>query len=150
VYRNTFSNTGSFKYMANWRSGPNVMFDNAYTGAFTTIVFSLYRVDAPYGVNGRCDGTHSHDKNSVPNGHPAQGYPCLDQTGWFFPGAVPNGSAAIHTPAYVFNNTLNGVATAPTTNTIGNTPTAPYISNNRDYYNDVGATCGGANCKTGV
>jgi hypothetical protein len=150
VYRNTFSNTGSLKYMANWRSGPNVMFDNVYTGAFTNVIFTLYRVDEPYGVNGKCDGTNPRDKNLVRSGQPDQGYPCLDQTGWYFHGAAPHGSAAIHTPAYVFNNTLNGMATAPTTNTVGSTPTAPYVVGNRDYYNDVGASCSGVSCKTGV
>lgn len=153
AYRNNATNNNTAHYMQNWRSGPNVSFDNTYTGNWTNPVLSLYRAwsnNAAYGAASvNCNGTTIWDKIQIPAGSSGQGWGCLDQTGWYFPMTTANGpTAGVQSPAYIFNNTLAGVDKAPVINFLPDA--APYLVNNRDYYTSVGASCSGTSCTAGI
>ncbi len=146
VYRNTFTDTTTNHYAANWRTGPNVMFDNTYTNGahtYTSITLTLYRTNgtASY-TTGNCTGVNTYDGNlgsgAIPSGN--IGWPCLDQTGWFFAGSGAHGANAVYTPAYFWNNTIGGVNAAFAKND-GAVPctgvctfTSTYVVAERDYF----------------
>jgi hypothetical protein len=148
VYNNIITHTGSRGMSGNlisFRGGTGVIFNNTFTlatawpGINTTIKFDHPRSVASYGTYAKqCDGTSPWDGNT-----PGQyGYPCRDQIGTSTDSAPwvksdnPTPPQALD-PAYVWNNTYNGV-----TITSVFVPTSGYhnyhIVNNRDYY--VGTT----------
>jgi hypothetical protein len=174
VYRNTFVAPIGNHYLMNNRTGPDIAFDNVATnGTFTwsTIIFTLYRTLQPLALlAGKCDGSSSWDGNTgsgtpaadgvAPTGNP--GYPCMDQTGWYFAGdgASPTGGTQIHRPAYLWGNRIagalanyvqnDGPAGSPCTPPSCGVYSTNYITPNVDFYVDNGASCSGASCTTGV
>jgi len=169
VYRNTATTSASIATAFNWRSGPNILFDNSLSSLYggTGINISIYRSNpgnTVYGITGsNCTGSNSWDGNLGTSGEGNLGYPCLDQVGWYFPPpsgcsnttdcAMPNGTNAIYKPAYMWGNTKSG---SPTTADTGAYP-ATYVHINSatapskiDIYIDVGASCAGTSCTTGV
>ena len=158
LYRNKFAKpSGSNTRMSNFRSGPDLMFDNVATGSYTagSIALEIYRArtdQSNYGAaGGPCNGLNAWDGNEIANGALGEGYPCLDQVGWYFPNTA-NGATAVQRPAYLFNNTINGTDTAAAPSVFaGSTKLqTDYMHNNVDYYGTVGAACSGGSCTTGV
>lgn len=169
VYRNTFATDEAVAYAMNWRTGPNILFDNTISSLYggTGINISLYRTvssNIAYGITGtNCTGSNTWDGNLGTAAQGNQGYPCLDQVGWYFPppdGCFtlaecdrPNGLNAVYSPAFMWGNTKAG---SPTTAFTGNYP-ASYVHINSasspskiDIYTDVGASCSAISCTIGV
>lgn len=147
LYRNTFTiTTGPNVFTAfNHRSGSILQWGNTWSDKFNSPgKLQIYRVDNPstYALWGMCDGTKVFDGNGTPTG-----YPCLDQTGWFFDNAAGPSNAGTFTlvPVYFWSNVQNGSPQAiPEANTA-------YIANNREYYTSTGASCtSGGSCVSGV
>jgi hypothetical protein len=142
IYRNTVTAPPIAHYVSNFRSGPSVEFDNVATSgtfAYSSIVFTLQRpIDPSMNTSPRflCNGSSLWDKNlgsgTLPTGNP--GWPCLDQTGWFFTGVGPNGTNAIYTPAYFWNNKLGASTLTYTKNDQATSQATNYITADRDYY----------------
>jgi hypothetical protein len=152
AYRNKFLATTTAHYAANWRTGPDIMFDNVYASG--TPAYSANSIDATlYRTNGTtsylaglCTGVNPIDGNlgsgAIPTGN--IGWPCVDQTGWYFPAAAPttwnNGTHAQYWPAYIWENSIGGVNAGITLNdnavpcTGTCTFTSTYVVSDRDYY----------------
>jgi len=152
AYRNKFLATTTAHYAANWRTGPDIFFDNVYASG--TPAYSANSIDATlYRTNGTtsylaglCTGVNAIDGNlgsgAIPTGN--IGWPCVDQTGWYFPAAAPttwtNGTHAQYWPAYIWENSIAGVnagitlndSAVPCTGTC--TFTSTYVVSDRDYY----------------
>jgi hypothetical protein len=128
------------------RGGTGVVFNNTATGWWNHRVnFINFRDSGSYTPWGRCDGSSQYDQNT--NG----GYRCVDQPGAgtskHLGGSVtpPSGWVGnIPDPAYVWGN-AGGSYSWPQIASSAN------VSNNRDYYTSVNASCtpGGA-CTSGV
>jgi len=155
IYRNTFGAPGATQSVAmNFRGGPTIVFDNAFTSSTftwpTSLTMTLQRSVGTYGAVGICNGSNTYDGNlgtgSVPvNGTQSdgnKGWPCLDQTGWNFPSVAADGAHAIYYPAYIWNNTRNSVQMTvskndqpvPSCSPSCGTWTSTYVVADRDYY----------------
>jgi len=155
IYRNKFGAPGATQSVAmNFRGGPTLVFDNAFTSSTftwpTSLTMTLQRSVGTYGAVGICNGSNTYDGNlgtgSVPvNGTQSdgnKGWPCLDQTGWNFPSVSPDGAHAVYYPAYIWNNTRNAVQMTvskndqpvPSCSPSCGTWTSTYVVADRDYY----------------
>lgn len=151
----TYRNTLTSNYVPGWtvtnnRSGNGIEFENTATGTYTFFDYTLYRIPPGNGkinvTTGFCNGSSLWDGNTGGAGRPP-GYPCLDQQGWFF-GPGPSGTKTL-SPQYFFLNRVNGVLQDPLGGA-GTEFTAGYIRKNVEFYSDLGASCSGASCTTGV
>ena len=132
IYNNTFRCTGSCGSQRKhyFRSGTGVIFNNTYTGNYTTAELTNYRSDESFAPWGKCDGTSKWDGNT-----PGQnGYPCLDQIGHVF-GPSPGGANLLE-PLYEWNNTHDG---ADVDLIVGSSHANAdrHIVQGRDFFNDT-------------
>jgi hypothetical protein len=128
------------------RGGTGVIFNNAATGTWNSrTAFLNFRDSGSYNPWGQCNGSSVYDGNVV------GGWPCVDQIGRGTSNHL-NGAATptaqwvgnILDPAYAWSNT-GGSYVGDQYGSSAN------VSNNRDYYHDVGASCtAGGSCTTGV
>jgi len=114
IYNNTYTFPSSMPvdFIAWFRGGTGVMFNNTVTAAGGVNNLAKHqnqRDDGPFTPWGKCDGTSPYDQNASGQ----TGYRCVDQ-----PGAgtsrdlggnpTPIAPANILDPIYVWNNTING------------------------------------------
>lgn len=135
IYNNTFDAGALAIYTAiNLRGGTGVIYNNTFTGAYTSMVnVQNFRDTAAYNPWGQCNGSSPYDQNLSGQ----SGYACLDQigrsTGNLISGDTPTPAAWPNQtlePLYQWGNTKNGAANPVISSG------AAHILAGRDYYDN--------------
>jgi hypothetical protein len=126
IYNNSFSSSVRDR-MHYFRGGTGVVFNNSYTGNYSTFEITNYRSDESHAPWGQCNGSSSWDGNAESNG-----YPCLDQIGVVFD--ANGGQGYAFQPLYEWGNTLNGVDLDAR---VAQHNASIHIKQGRDFFNDM-------------
>jgi hypothetical protein len=108
VYDNSFTVSSALFCGINFRGGTGVIFGNKFFGPFTiAICFDNRRSTETFATSGACDGNSTWDGNTPS----LFGWPCRDQIGRST--STNETSAQDSEPAYIWDNTDDGVLTNP-------------------------------------